>query len=138
MATAPSHTLLFENTAGQLLADSAGFLRMRWSASPRTLAATQAYLGHVRDSLRAHGWSRVLTNQTDMPAFSPTEQAWVTQEWLPEAVAAGYRTGAIVVASNIFSRLATSFVTTNVQGLPLRYRSFDDEATAVAWLLQQG
>lgn len=131
-------TLLFSNTAGQLLADPAGFLRAHWSAQPRTLADTQQLFTNMTLVLRQRGWGRILVNQVAMPSFSAPEQQWISQEWLPQAVQlGGYRTGAVVVSTDIFARLATSLITTNVGGLPLRYRSFDTEAGAVAWLLRQ-
>jgi hypothetical protein len=37
----------------------------------------------------------------------------------------------------VLVRLATAYVTTHVQGLPLAYRSFDTETEAVRWLLDQ-
>jgi hypothetical protein len=131
-------TLLFSNTAGQLLADPAQFLRAHWTTQPRTLADTQALFTGMARALRQRGWSRILINQVNMRPFSAAEQQWVSQEWLPEAVReGGYRAGAIVVSTDTYARLATAYITTSVGGLPLRYRSFDTEAEAVAWLLQQ-
>jgi hypothetical protein len=131
-------TLLFSNTAGQLFADPANFLRARWADQPRTLADTQALFANMTLALRHHRWSRILVNQVIMQPFSPAEQQWVSQEWLPHAVQqGGYRVGAVVVSTDAYTRLATAYITTNVGGLPLRYRSFDAEAEALAWLLQQ-
>lgn len=130
--------VLFQNAAGQLAADPAGFLRLTWVATPRTLADTQALLNHVTRALRQRGWAKVLGDQLAMRPFSAAEQQWVSQEWLPEAVqVGGYRLGAIVVSADTYARLATAYITTNVGGLPMRYRSFDAEAEALAWLLQQ-
>jgi len=130
-------TLLFTNAAGQLRADPAGFLRTDWTAQPRTLADTQALFTRMSTALRARGWGRILVNQLTMRPFSATEQQWVAQTWLPLAVRNGYRYGAVVVATDIYTRLATSFITTSISGLPLRYRSFDQEAEALTWLRQQ-
>ena len=131
-------TPLFANTAGQLTAEPTGFLRVHWFAQPRTLADTQALFTNMARLLKQRGWSRILVNQVAMRPFSPAEQQWVSQEWLPQAVReAGYRTGAVVVSTDTYTRLATAYITTNVSGLPLRYRSFDTETEAVAWLLQQ-
>ncbi|MGI4867185.1 MAG: STAS/SEC14 domain-containing protein [Janthinobacterium lividum] len=131
-------TLLFTNAAGRLLADPAGFLRAYWTSQPRTLADTQRLFASMSEALRQHGWSKILVNQVAMRPFSSAEQQWVTQEWLPQAVQqGGYRHGAVVVSTDIYARLATSFITANVGGLPLRYRSFDEEAEATAWLAQQ-
>jgi hypothetical protein len=131
-------TFFFSNPAGRLMADPEGFVRAYWTAKPRTLADTQALFASMSGALQQRGWSRILVNQVSMRPFSPAEQQWITQEWLPLAVQqSGYRHGAVVVSTDIYARLATSFITTNVGGLPLRYRSFDQEAEALAWLRQQ-
>lgn len=133
-----SSVILLQNASGQVLADPAGFVRVQWSGQARTFAETRAVLTAVSDALARYGWGRVLIDQTIMLPFSPQEQQWVTQEWLPAAVhTSGYRFGAVVVAANVLTRLATAFVTTTFSDLPLRYRSFDAEGEAVAWLLQQ-
>ena len=138
MTQAPSPTIFFANIAGQVLVQPAGYLCSCWSANPRTFADTQALLLHLSRGMQHTGWGKALSNQFDMPPFSTEEQAWITQEWLARAVhEAGYRAGAILLASNLYTRLATAFVTTNVQGLPIRYRSFDNEEEAIAWLLKQ-
>jgi len=80
----------------------------------------------------------MLINQVDMLPFTPQEQQWISTDWLPEAVrTSGYRFGAVVVATDVRTRLATSYVTTSASALPLRYRSFDSEAAAANWLLTQ-
>lgn len=130
--------ILLQNAAGQVLADPAGFLRLHWSAQPRTLAETRAMFTTAAAALARYEWGRILINQVNMLPFSPQEQQWISQEWLPEAVrTSGYRFGAVVVATNVLTRLATAYVTTSFSDSPLRYRSFDTEAEAVAWLLQQ-
>lgn len=135
---AVSAPLLFENPAGRLLAYPAGFIGMYWAAAPRALADTQALLNALAQALRQRGWGKVLAYQVNMQPFSSVEQQWISQEWLQPAVQeSGYRYGAIVVSTNTYTRLATAFITTNVGGLPLRYRSFDSEDAAVAWLQQQ-
>ncbi|MEJ7660049.1 MAG: hypothetical protein WKG07_10735 [Hymenobacter sp.] len=138
MLTAPAPTLVFENAAGRIEADPAGFMRSCWVPGPRTLASTQALLHSLSQGMRRYGRPWVLINQIEMMPFTPEEQAWITQDWLPAAVReAGYRAGAVVLATDIYSRLATAFVTTNVHGLPIRYRSFEEEGPAIAWLLKQ-
>lgn len=137
MSAAP--TLLFQNAAGQVLANAAGFLHLVWSGQARQLADTQALLGALAQGLRQRGYYRVLADQTNMLPFTPAEQQWVTQEWLPgDGKASGYRFGAILVASNVLTRLATAYITTgSAENSFLRYRSFDDKQAAIAWLLRQ-
>ena len=130
-------SVLFENAAGQVVADPAGFLRLNWGAQLRSATDASTFLTAAAQHLTRLGYSCLLVNQVQMPPFTPDEQQWISSHWLPVAVASGYRFGAILVATNVLTRLATSFITTSVQNLPLRYRSFDSEAEAVQWLLQQ-
>jgi len=133
-----SSVVLLQNTAGQVTAEPGGYLRLHWRNQPRTFAETCAMFTTAATALEHYGWGRILINQVDMSPFSPQEQLWISQQWLPEAVrASGYRFGAVVVAANVLTRLATAFVTTSFADLPLRYRSFDAEQQAIAWLTQQ-
>jgi hypothetical protein len=139
MAVVSSPSIFFENAAGRVVADPAGFVRSQWGPQPRTLADTQALLHHLSRAMQHYGQHTVLSDQQAMQPFSASEQAWVSEHWLPQAVhETGYRICAVVLATNLYARLAMAFVTTSVKGLPMRYRSFDNEADAKAWLLQQG
>jgi len=138
MSTAPPPRLYFQNNAGSILLDSAGFLRAVWGPGPRTLSDTRGLFTHMQRALQEQGWSRILVNQLNMQPFSAEEQRWVAHEWLPQGVQqGGYRHGAVIVSPEVLVRLATAYVTTHVQGLPLTYRSFEMESEAVNWLLQQ-
>ncbi|MFD2718969.1 hypothetical protein ACFST9_09600 [Hymenobacter monticola] len=134
----PARQLLFENTAGISEADPAGFLRTTWGSHRRSLADTQGLFNAMLRGLQQQRWGRILINQAQMAPFTPDEQQWVAANWLPRAVAeGGYRFGAVVVSPNVLVRLATAYVTTNVQGLPLTYRTFDTDAQATRWLAHQ-
>ena len=130
--------VLFENAAGQLQANPLEFLHVHWGPGPRSLSDTGALFSVITKTLQQRKWSKVLVNQVAMAPFTTQEQLWVAQEWLPHAVReGGYRFGAIIVSADALTRLATAFITVNVQGLPIQYRSFADEATATAWLREQ-
>jgi hypothetical protein len=131
-------TIYFENAAGRLLEEPAGFMRTIWGSGPRRPEDTRAVFTHMMLALQRHGWSRILIDQRPMQPFTAEEQTWITQEWMPRAVSeGGYRHGAVIVSPNVMVRLATAYITTQVMGLPLQYRSFETEAEALAWLLQQ-
>ena len=137
MPVTSNSVLLLDNAAGQVIAEPAGYLRLMWSGQPRTFADTRAMFTTAAQALRQRGWGRILVNQVHMVPFTSQEQLWVSQEWLPAAVhESGYRFGAVVLAANVLTRLATAFVTSTPE-LPLRYRSFGAEKEALAWLLQQ-
>ncbi|MDO7887133.1 hypothetical protein [Hymenobacter cheonanensis] len=125
------------NSAGQVSFEPAGYVRLDWGRQPRSFAATCAIFNAAAQAMQQYGSGRVLVNQTEMQPFTSEEQLWISQQWLPAAVRdSGYRYGAVVLAANVLTRLATAFVTsTPVPGL--KYRSFGNEPEALAWLLQQ-
>jgi len=128
----------FENNAGHLIEDQGGFLRVYWDNKGRTIADSQALFAQMLMMLRRRNWGRILINQVGMQPFTSEEQQWVAHEWLPKAVReGGYRFGAVVVSPQVLTRLATAYITTQVVGLPLTYRSFEEEREATAWLKQQ-
>jgi hypothetical protein len=73
-----------------------------------------------------------------MSPFTPEEQGFVIQQWLPRTVKeGGYKFGAVLVAQNVFARLATATVIATVRDLAITYQFFEQEAEAVTWLLAQ-
>jgi hypothetical protein len=129
--------LVFQNNAGQVIAEPGAFLRLNWNGQPRAFADTCAMFTAAAEALRQHGWGRILIDQMQMQPFSSHEQLWISQQWLPAAVReSGYRFGAVLLAANVLTRLATAFVTSTPE-LPLRYRSFSTEVEALDWLIQQ-
>ena len=70
-----------------------------------------------------------------MEPFSPTEQTWMTTEWLPRAVnEPGYRRGAVLVAQNVFARLAMNHLVMATRNLEHHYKMLENEEEAVSWL----
>lgn len=137
---ASSPVVYFENAAGTLLEEPAGFIRAIWGRKTQqyTTPDVQAFFSQMMAGLQRRNWSRMLIDQTSMRPFTSEEQLWVAQQWLPRAVnEGGYRHGAVVVSPNVMVRLATAYITTQVLNLALTYRSFDSDAAAQAWLLQQ-
>ncbi|KAA9333009.1 STAS/SEC14 domain-containing protein [Hymenobacter busanensis] len=130
--------IYFENAAGRLTEDPDGFLRAVWSPGYRRPGEAQALFTHMAQALRQRGWSRIFIDQRHMQPFSPAEQDWVATHWLPAAVReSGYRHGAVLVSPSVMVRLATAYITTQVQNLPLTYFSSETEAEALAWLRAQ-
>lgn len=131
-------TLSFKNDAGSLWEEPQGYLRLDYNPGRRNETQFQELLTHARLALHQRGWSRMLVNQQQMSAFSPSEERWMTTEWLPQAVREdGYRHGAIVVAHNVFARLATANLVLSSRQLGHVYRNFENDEEAARWLVSQ-
>ncbi|QDA61803.1 hypothetical protein [Hymenobacter jejuensis] len=135
---ATTATLYFQNSAGRITEDAGGYLRLDWAAGPREEAAFRALLQHVIRALHRNRWGKLLARQDQMVPFTPAEQAWIVNEWMPRAVTeGGYRFGAVISAKSVFARLATNVVINEVRELPIVYNTFEDEGYAISWLRSQ-
>jgi hypothetical protein len=133
-----ARTIYFKNNAGCLWEEPEAYIRLEYYAGVRSETQFQALLTHAQQAMKRHSWSRMLINQQAMSAFTPTEETWMINEWLPRAVReAGYRYGAVVVAHNVFARLAMTGIVMTSRKLGHQYRNFEHEPDAIAWLLAQ-
>lgn len=135
---AASRTIYFKNSAGCLWEEPEAYVRLDYYPGKREEAQFRALLGHARQAMQRHGWNRMLINQQHMTPLTAPEADWMVNEWLPLAVReSGYRHGAIVLARDVFARLAMNNVEAAARRLATLYRNFEDEATALRWLLAQ-
>ena len=130
-----TRSLYFENSSGRIWEEPGGYLRLEYHPGLREPVQFRALLTHSAQALKRRQWDRMLVDQREMAPYTPSEQDWMTNEWLPRAVSeSGYRYGAILVAHNVFARLATNQFMLASRGLPHTYRTFGTEEEAVAWL----
>lgn len=128
--------LYYENAMARLYAHPAGYALLRYHPGLRTLADVQGILTHTGRLLQGRNWQQMLSDQRQLPPFSEQEQALITQFWRTRHQAYGSVTGAVVVAQDVFTRLSFSRIRHEAQ-TALRYRLFEQEADAHAWLTQQ-
>jgi len=130
--------LYFENAAGRVVEDRDGLVRLTYYAGRRQMEVWRGLMQHTKHLLSRQQRGVMLIDQREMMAFSPAEQTWLVDQWLPEAIVeGGYRYGAVVQAHDAFARLAMDTVRVQAQGLQLSYRYFSDEQSALTWLRQQ-
>lgn len=132
-------TLLYENPAGRLLADSKGFLRAEWLPDPADQVAVQQLLEQELLVLKKTGWGRVLSNQTHLGPPDSEIMQWVLTDWLPRAAGqCSFRWGALLVADNE-QALAASRAVLEKAGAQhrIRFQFFSCEVVAEQWLLAQ-
>ena len=135
----PTRSLYFENSAGRIWEEPGGYLRLDYRPGPRDSTHFRALLTHTAQAMSRRQWDKMLVDQREMAPFNPSEQDWMTNEWLPRTVTEhGYRYGAILVAHNVFARLATNQFVMASRNLPHTYRTFEAEDEAVAWLQKPG
>ncbi|MDJ0364926.1 hypothetical protein QMK33_07160 [Hymenobacter sp. H14-R3] len=135
---ADSRTIYFKNSIGCIWEEPQAYLRLDYYPGLREEGQFRSMLTHLRQAMQRHSWSRVLINQQQMNPFTPAEESWMNNEWLPRAVQEnGYRYGAVLVAHDVFARLAMNSVLATSRRLGHLYRNFEGETDAVNWLLGQ-
>ena len=135
---AASRTIYFKNNVGCLWEEPEAYLRLEYYPGPREEVQFRSLLTHVRQAMQRRSWSRMLINQQKMSPFTPSEESWMMNDWLPQAVHEnGYRHGAVVVAHDVFARLAMTGIVMTSRKLGHTYRNFEHEREAVDWLLTQ-
>lgn len=101
--------------------------------------ATSVQLRFIHEYLlclvQRHGVRKILGDDTALPTIHADDQAWITDEWMPRAVAAGLRVGASKSPRSHFGRLAIEHLR---GGAPsgLTIRGFEDVTDARRWLCE--
>jgi hypothetical protein len=107
--------------------------------------ATSTQLRFVHESilllLQMHHLNKILADVTALPNIHEEDQAWIINDWMPRAIAAGLQAAAGKRSSSYFGKLSVDNIQSNVAD-DLAIQSFDDLSEARQWLknvdLQQG
>jgi hypothetical protein len=132
--------LYFENPAGRIFAHGDGFIVFQYSAGKRSFTDFQELLTQTSNLLDRNNWNRLLADQRLMAPHTQEEAAWIVGNWLTEI---GRRRrggiyGAVLLAHDVFARLAMNEVMGHAPESTITYRVFETENLAVAWLTQGG
>ncbi|RTQ46531.1 hypothetical protein EJV47_21505 [Hymenobacter gummosus] len=135
-ASPAAASLIFDNPAGRIWHHPEGFVRLEWHRAPGSESHVRDLYKATTDALGRFGFTRVLSDHRHMPPLSPGLQRWLSDTWVPETMqATGYHRGAVIQAFNLFNRMATNQIVSQLAGLPLHVAHFDNEQEAERWLL---
>lgn len=99
--------------------------------------ATSAQLRYVHECLlrliETGGVSKILADDTALPTIHTQDQRWITSDWMPRAVAAGFRAVATKKPAAYFGRISVENVALEAP-TELTIRAFEDLGEARAWL----
>jgi hypothetical protein len=127
--------IYFENPVATLREHPDGYVVFEYHPGPRNFAEFQAVLTHTGNLLRRKQWHKVLGDQRLMTPFTEQETTWITSYWLDHT---RHRSGgiyaAVLLANDVFARLAATQLRHEAKAAALTYRLFEDETAAAAWL----
>ncbi|MCB2410017.1 hypothetical protein [Hymenobacter lucidus] len=127
-------SLYYHNELATVIEHAHGYARIDWNPVPIRSSSLRAVYEHALYLLRDEGFSKILTDHQLMPPVLPRDQEWLTQDWAPRAVHAGYRLCAVVQAYDVLSQLSTQQIVQQITDLPLTIRYFTDSRAAEDWL----
>jgi hypothetical protein len=128
-------SLFFHNEQASILEHTDGYVRIDWNPVPIQSGALRTIYEQVLRLLRHAGLTKILSDHQLMPPLLAADQHWLSDEWVPRAIAeAGYRHGAVVEAHDLLSRTSIVQVVNQLGNLPLTVRYFEDDWRAAEWL----
>jgi hypothetical protein len=87
--------------------------------------------------MQAHGASKWLSDDRRNRAISSDDAQWARGDWRPRAIAAGFRTWAMVLPEGVVGQMRTRRIVEYARGSGLTVETFDDADAALRWLEQQ-
>ena len=130
-----AETLSFTNAAGRLYYDPAGHVRLEWGPGRVPFEAVQACYEKALAVLLTTGARKILSEHGPRAPLLPAAQQWLTQHWIPRAMAqARLHHCAVVEGADPVHRLSTETVAV---GAPAGFvlKRFATRAAAEAWLV---
>lgn len=82
--------------------------------------------------VREHKITKILGDDTALPWIDPEDQAWIVQNWMPRAAAAGVKVAASKSPDAYFGRLAVGSIQGSQEFLTIR--AFEGFEEARRWL----
>ena len=127
-------TLFFQNAAGKVFYQPAGFVRLVWAPERAALEAIQAFYEQVLALMLSTATRKILSDHGQRAPLSGAAQEWLTGQWIPRAInQARAQYCAIVEGADPMHRLSTQSV---VSAAPagLVFQRFSTMEEAEQWL----
>ena len=130
-------TCFFQNPAGKLYYEPAGYVRLAWAPERQPLEVIQAFYEQTLALLVSTGVRRILSEHGARAPLPVAAQEWLATDWIPRAMRLAHAHHcAIVEGADPLHRLSTqSVVSTAPTGF--RFKRFDNLKAADAWLRSQ-
>ena len=84
--------------------------------------------------IRENKITKILGDTTNMKTMGSEDIAWMNSFWMPSAIEAGFRQGAIVESNNTFNRMTVNAVVEKVKPEEATFNFFDSYEAARFWL----
>ncbi|WP_338761636.1 hypothetical protein WAF17_15890 [Bernardetia sp. ABR2-2B] len=85
------------------------------------------------------GTGRVLFDAVNTKSAAPEDQKWLFEDWMPRAIAAGYKRYAYILPNDVFGKFTSSSVLQKMEVVNphVEGATSNDTETALEWLLKE-
>jgi cytosine/adenosine deaminase-related metal-dependent hydrolase len=94
----------------------------------------RAGLNRGNELLQEHGATKWLSDNREVNAHSPEDTEWINTDWLPRAVAAGWKYWALVVPYDTIARMNMKKFVEAFYEMGVRVMVFEHVGDAMDWL----
>ena len=108
---------------------------MRWKAAS-TSEEYRAALNALLAAIEHFKTGKVIAHTTHLGTIHPDDQTWSVTEWTIKAISAGYSHLAIVLPTEIFTKMSVEETMGQVTEI-LRFSYFEGMDAAIGWIKQQ-
>ena len=91
----------------------------------------------ILDAIRVRGARSLVSDNRRLEGVTPSDQLWLRDTWMPEAVAAGVGRIAVVLAPQGLGRIASEDIISRFGKTEFVTRTFDSVPEALKWVSHQ-
>jgi maltoporin len=111
-------------------------LRANWKGSYLSLEEVQKGALAALDYLKRYEAPFLFNDNRELEGAWDEANDWVAQVWMPQAIAAGMKKFAHILAKDLYAQLSAEFMEENSRKVgDFQMRLFGDEPEALRWLL---
>lgn len=78
----------------------------------------------------------MIADNSKAKGISSDDEEWMTKDWFPRAIAAGFRNSAVIVGTDLFRTMAVTSIVNELDKDSFTAQYFDDFFKAKSWIRQ--
>lgn len=87
--------------------------------------------------LKEKGANAMIADNSKGKGISTDDEEWMTKDWFPRAIAAGFRISAVIVGADMFRTMAVKSIVNELDQDTFSVQYFDEFFKAKSWIRQQ-
>jgi len=126
--------IAFQNSVASIAVNQpAGAVEIHWTQPP-TSAEFREVLSKGLEAIQSNKLQRWVGDVRQLGAILEEDQKWSNEVWFPQAIQAGIKRMAVVIADDIFNQLSVEEIMNKVEAVDLTSHYFSNLEEARSWV----